>query len=150
MEMTGFPTSCDIYLEHHQDGGQLPPGGVRRAAGGGAGGDAPDRGDHAAHGLQRCYTALDQQVDLVVAILLADADALDSGGAVLPGMFAAAAVASAIAVTRDPAIPLNGTGLGGLGGVSPVDAPPWNRRRSMADMPGLPFSSSPKADTPAS
>ena len=51
-------------------------------------------------------------------MVLVGPDALDSGGAVLPGMFAAAAVASAIAVTRDPAIPLNGTGLGGLGGVS--------------------------------
>ena len=45
-------------------------------------------------------------------------DGLDSSGAVLPGIFAAAAVAAAVAVTRDPAIPLNGTQLPGLGGVS--------------------------------
>lgn len=51
-------------------------------------------------------------------MVLVGPDVLDSSGTLLPGMFAAAAVAGAIAVTRDPAIPLNGTGLGGLGGVS--------------------------------
>ena len=45
-------------------------------------------------------------------------DALDSSGKELSGIFAAAAVAAAIAITRDPAIPLNGTKLYGLGGVS--------------------------------
>ena len=45
-------------------------------------------------------------------------DGLDSAGKTLPGMFAAAAVAAAVAITRDPAIPLNGTQLPGLGGVS--------------------------------
>lgn len=51
-------------------------------------------------------------------MVLVGPNALDSNGANLPGMFAAAAVAAAIAVTRDPAIPLNGTALYGLGGVS--------------------------------
>lgn len=45
-------------------------------------------------------------------------DGLDSAGEVLPGVFAAAAVAAAAAVTRDPAVPLNGTSLPGLTGVS--------------------------------
>ena len=45
-------------------------------------------------------------------------DGLDSAGKPLPGIFAAAAVAAAVAVTRDPAIPLNGIQLPGLGGVS--------------------------------
>lgn len=45
-------------------------------------------------------------------------DVLDSSGNPLSGVFAAAAVAAAIAVTRDPAIPLNGTELPGLTGVS--------------------------------
>lgn len=44
-------------------------------------------------------------------------DGLDSAGNAIPGIFAAAAVAAAVAVTRDPAIPLNGTRLPGLGGV---------------------------------
>ena len=44
-------------------------------------------------------------------------DALDSAGKPLSGVFAAAAVAAAVAVTRDPAVPLNGTRLPGLGGV---------------------------------
>lgn len=45
-------------------------------------------------------------------------DMLDSTGKQIPGIFAAAAVAAAVAITRDPAIPLNGTQLPGLGGVS--------------------------------
>ena len=45
-------------------------------------------------------------------------DGLDSSGKTLPGIFAAAAVAAAAAITRDPAVPLNGTQLPGLGGVS--------------------------------
>lgn len=45
-------------------------------------------------------------------------DVLDSGGHRLPGIFAAAAVAAALTLTRDPAVPLNGTELNGLGGVS--------------------------------
>ena len=61
------------HVVHHQDGGQLPPGGVLRAAGGGPGGDAPHRGDHAAHRLQGRHAAPDQQVDVVVAVELAHA-----------------------------------------------------------------------------
>lgn len=51
-------------------------------------------------------------------MVLVGPDVLDSAGNPLPGMFAAAAVAGAIAATRDPAVPLNGTPLAGLGGVS--------------------------------
>lgn len=51
-------------------------------------------------------------------IVLVGPDGLDSSGNVIPGVFAAAAVAAAIAVTRDPAVPLNGSQLFGLGGVS--------------------------------
>lgn len=51
-------------------------------------------------------------------MVLVGPDGLDRTGAVLPGIFAAAAVAAAVATTRDPAIPLNGTQLSGLGGVS--------------------------------
>ena len=51
-------------------------------------------------------------------MVLVGPDGLDSSGKVLPGTFAAAAVAAAAAITRDPAIPLNGTPLPGLGGVS--------------------------------
>ncbi|MDE7260462.1 MAG: phage tail sheath subtilisin-like domain-containing protein [Oscillospiraceae bacterium] len=51
-------------------------------------------------------------------MVLVGPDALDSNGKPLPGIFAAAAVAAAVAVTKDPAIPLNGTNLYGLGGVS--------------------------------
>ena len=51
-------------------------------------------------------------------VVLVGPDVLDGGGNSLPGIFAAAAVAAAVAVTRDPAVPLNGTELPGLGGVS--------------------------------
>jgi len=51
-------------------------------------------------------------------MVLVGPDGLDSSGAALPGVFAAAAVAAAVAVTRDPAVPLNGTSLPGLTGVS--------------------------------
>lgn len=51
-------------------------------------------------------------------MVLVGPDALDSAGKTLPGTLAASAVAAAIAVTRDPAIPLNGTTLPGLTGVS--------------------------------
>ncbi len=51
-------------------------------------------------------------------MVLVAPDALDSAGKKLPGMFAAAAVAGAIAAGADPAVPLNGTPLKGLGGVS--------------------------------
>ena len=51
-------------------------------------------------------------------MVLVGPDGLDSNGEPLPGVFAAAAVAAAVAITRDPAIPLNGSTLYGLGGVS--------------------------------
>lgn len=51
-------------------------------------------------------------------MVLVGPDILDSTGKTLPGMFAAAAVAGAIAVSTDSAIPLNGTTLKGMGGVS--------------------------------
>lgn len=51
-------------------------------------------------------------------MVLVGPDVLDSSGKDLSGVFAAAAVAAAIAVSRDPAIPLNGEELPGLGGVS--------------------------------
>ena len=50
-------------------------------------------------------------------MVLVGPDVLDKSGKKLSGVFAAAAVAGAIAVTSDPAIPLNGTSLKGLGGV---------------------------------
>lgn len=51
-------------------------------------------------------------------MVLVGPDGLDSNGKPVSGVFAAAAVAAAVAVTRDPAIPLNGTPLNGLTGVS--------------------------------
>ncbi len=51
-------------------------------------------------------------------MVLVGPDVTDQGGKTLSGVFAAAAVAGAIAANSDPAVPLNGTGLQGLGGVS--------------------------------
>ena len=51
-------------------------------------------------------------------MVLVGPDAVDASGKALPGMFAAAAAAAAIAAARDPAVPLNGTALPGLAGVS--------------------------------
>lgn len=51
-------------------------------------------------------------------MVLVGPDALDSRGQRIPGVFAAAAVAAAIAVSRDPAVPLNGVELNGLGGLA--------------------------------
>lgn len=51
-------------------------------------------------------------------MVLVGPDGLDSSGRVISGIFAAAAVAAAIAAARDPAVPLNGSQLFGLGGVS--------------------------------
>lgn len=51
-------------------------------------------------------------------MVLVGPDGLDSAGKPISGVFAAAAAAAAVAVTRDPAIPLNGTPLNGLTGVS--------------------------------
>ena len=51
-------------------------------------------------------------------VVLTGPDALDGAGNTLPGVFAAAAAAGAIAAGRDPALPLNGVELKGLGGLS--------------------------------
>ena len=50
-------------------------------------------------------------------MVLVGPDGLDGAGKPVSGVFAAAAVAAAVAMTRDPAIPLNGTPLNGLTGV---------------------------------
>lgn len=51
-------------------------------------------------------------------VVLVGPDVLDDDGGILPGVFAAAAVAGVIAAGRDPALPLNGAKLNGLGGLS--------------------------------
>lgn len=51
-------------------------------------------------------------------MVLVGPDALDSAGKPLPGVFAAAAVAALAAAGGDPAVPLNGGELRGLGGLS--------------------------------
>ncbi|MBR3641662.1 MAG: phage tail sheath subtilisin-like domain-containing protein [Oscillibacter sp.] len=51
-------------------------------------------------------------------MVLVGPDALDAGGNTLSGVFAAAAVAGAIAAGSDPALPLNGAALKGLTGVT--------------------------------
>ena len=51
-------------------------------------------------------------------MVLVGPDALDSDGGTLPGVFAAAAVAGVIAAGTDPAVPLNGAELRGLGGLA--------------------------------
>ena len=51
-------------------------------------------------------------------MILVGPDALDSEGNTLPGVFAAAALAGVIAAGRDPAVPLNGAQIQGLGGLS--------------------------------
>ena len=51
-------------------------------------------------------------------MVLVGPDGLDGTGKPVSGVFTAAAVAAAVAMTRDPAIPLNGTPLNGLIGVS--------------------------------
>ena len=51
-------------------------------------------------------------------VVLVGPDALDSDGNSLPAVFAAAALAGAIASNADPAVPLNGLPLYGLGGLS--------------------------------
>jgi len=50
-------------------------------------------------------------------MMLVGPDALDQSGKSLPGVFAAAAVAGVLAVGGDPAIPLNGAKVVGLGGL---------------------------------
>ena len=51
-------------------------------------------------------------------VVLVGPDVLDTSGTELPAVFAAAAVAGAIAVQSDPAVPLNGVELKGLGGLA--------------------------------
>ena len=51
-------------------------------------------------------------------VVLVGPDALDGQGKTLPSVFAAAAVAGVIAAGRDPAAPINGAALRGLGGLS--------------------------------
>lgn len=51
-------------------------------------------------------------------VVLVGPDALDADGSPLPSVFAAAAVAGAVSVSADPAAPLNGAALYGLGGLS--------------------------------
>ena len=51
-------------------------------------------------------------------MVLVGPDALSSDGEILPGIFAAAAVAGVIADSTDPAVPLNGAELKGLGGLN--------------------------------
>jgi len=51
-------------------------------------------------------------------MVLVGPDALDSAGKTLSGVFAAAAVAGLAAVGGDPAVPLNGGALKGLGGLA--------------------------------
>ena len=51
-------------------------------------------------------------------MVLVGPDMLDGAGQTLPGVFAAAAVAGVIAAGTDPAVPLNGAELRGLGGLA--------------------------------
>ena len=69
-------------------------------------------GDTAAELVERASALNSERVVLV------GPDALDAAGGMLPGVFAAAAVAGAVAAERDPALPLNGAALYGLGGLA--------------------------------
>lgn len=51
-------------------------------------------------------------------MVLVGPDALDSAGKPLPGVFAAAALAGVLADGGDPAVPLNGAEIAGLGGLA--------------------------------
>lgn len=51
-------------------------------------------------------------------IVLVGPDILDTAGKRLPGVFAAAALAAVIATEQDPAIPINGAEICGLGGLA--------------------------------
>lgn len=51
-------------------------------------------------------------------MVLTGPDALDTAGNVIPGVLAAAALAGAAAAERDPAVPINGVELKGLGGLA--------------------------------
>lgn len=69
-------------------------------------------GDSAAELVERA-TALNSE-----RMVLVGPDALSSAGQRLPGVFAAAALAGVVACERDPAVPLNGAEIAGLGGVA--------------------------------
>ena len=51
-------------------------------------------------------------------VVLVGPDALNGSGETLPGVFAAAALAGVIASAQDPAVPINGAEVKGLGGLS--------------------------------
>lgn len=51
-------------------------------------------------------------------VVLVGPDPLGTDGETLPGVFAAAALAGVIAAVKDPAVPLNGAQMSGLGGLS--------------------------------
>lgn len=51
-------------------------------------------------------------------MVLVGPDVLGSGGTALPGVFAAAALGAVIAAGKDPAVPLNGAEVSGLGGLA--------------------------------
>lgn len=69
-------------------------------------------GDTAAELVERAAALNSERVVLV------GPDALDAAGNRLSGIFAAAAVAGIIAAGRDPAVPLNGAKVSGLGGLA--------------------------------
>ena len=69
-------------------------------------------GDTAAELVERA-TALNSE-----RMVLVGPDALSTAGERLPGVFAAAALAGVVACERDPAVPINGAEITGLGGVS--------------------------------
>ena len=69
-------------------------------------------GDTAAELVTRA-TALNSE-----RMVLVGPNVLDKNGTALPGVFAAAAVAGAVAAGKDPAVPLNGAELNGLGGLA--------------------------------
>ena len=69
-------------------------------------------GDSAAELVERAAALNSERMVLV------GPDALSSAGQRLPGVFAAAALAGVVACERDPAVPLNGAEIAGLGGVA--------------------------------
>ena len=69
-------------------------------------------GDSAAELVERAAALNSERMVLV------GPDALNSAGQRLPGVFAAAALAGVVACERDPAVPLNGAEIAGLGGVA--------------------------------
>ena len=68
-------------------------------------------GDTTAELVTRAAALNSERVDLV------GPDALNSAGETLPGVFAAAALAGVLADGGDPAVPLNGAEMAGLGGL---------------------------------